>query len=38
VAIIVTARGRLGTSAAAEPADEVDAPDPARGGRSEAAA
>jgi len=38
VAIIVTARGRLGTSAAQEPADEIDAPDPARGGRTEAAA
>ena len=38
VAIIVTARGRLGTSAAHEPADEIDAPDPARGGRTEAAA
>jgi drug/metabolite transporter (DMT)-like permease len=38
VAIIVTARGRLGTSAAHEPAAEVDAPDTARGGRSEAAA
>jgi len=38
VAIIVTARGRLGTSAAREPADEIDAPDPSRGGRSEAAA
>jgi drug/metabolite transporter (DMT)-like permease len=38
VAIIVTARGRLGTSGAREPADEIDAPDPSRGGRSEAAA
>ena len=38
VAIIVSARGRLGTSAVREPADEVDAPDPARGGRSEATA
>jgi len=38
VAIIVTARGRLGTSPAHEPADEIDAPDPARGGRTEAAA
>jgi len=36
VAIIVTARGRLG-NAAAEPAVEIDAPDPARGGRPEAA-
>jgi len=38
VAIIVTARGRLGSSHASEPADEIDAPDPARGGRSEATA
>jgi drug/metabolite transporter (DMT)-like permease len=38
VAIIVTARGRLGSSSAREPADEIDAPDPAHGGRSEAAA
>jgi drug/metabolite transporter (DMT)-like permease len=38
VAIIVTARGRLGSSSAREPADEIDAPDPAQGGRSEAAA
>jgi drug/metabolite transporter (DMT)-like permease len=37
VAIIVTARGRLG-SAAREPADEIDAPDPSRGERTEAAA
>jgi len=37
VAIIVTVRGRLGTSAAREPADEIDVPDP-RGGRTEAAA
>jgi drug/metabolite transporter (DMT)-like permease len=36
VAIIVTARGRLG-STVREPADEVDAPDPAPGGRTEAA-
>jgi drug/metabolite transporter (DMT)-like permease len=38
VAIIVTARSRLGTSSARDPADEVDARDAARGGRSEAAA
>ena len=38
VAIIVTARGRLGSSAAREPAAEIDAPDPSRGGRSEVAA
>jgi drug/metabolite transporter (DMT)-like permease len=38
VAIIVTARSRLGNSHAPEPADEIDAPDTARGGRSEAAA
>jgi drug/metabolite transporter (DMT)-like permease len=38
VAIIVTARGRLGSSHVSEPADEIDAPDPARGGRSEATA
>ena len=37
VAIIVAARGRLGTSAA-KVSDEVDVPDPARGGRSEATA
>jgi drug/metabolite transporter (DMT)-like permease len=37
VAIIVAARGRLGTSTAKAP-DEVDAPDPGRGGRSEATA
>jgi drug/metabolite transporter (DMT)-like permease len=37
VAIIVTARGRLGSSAH-DHVDEVDAPDAARGGRSEAAA
>ena len=35
VAIIVSARGRLGSSHASEPAAEIDAPDP-RGGRSEA--
>ena len=38
VAIIVTARGRLAASGLREPADEIDAPDPARGDRSEAAA
>jgi drug/metabolite transporter (DMT)-like permease len=38
VAIIVTARSRLGPSAASEPAAEIDAPDPARGGRSKAPA
>jgi len=38
VAIIVTARGRLGSSTAPEPAAEIDAPDPGRGGRSEATA
>lgn len=38
VAIIVTARSRLGSAAASEPAAEIDAPDPSRGGRSEAAA
>jgi len=37
VAIIVAARGRLGTSTAEAP-KEVDAPDPGRGGRSEATA
>jgi len=36
VAIIVTARGRLGASPASQPAAEIDAPDPGRGGRSEA--
>jgi drug/metabolite transporter (DMT)-like permease len=35
VAIIVSARGRLGSSQASAPAAEIDAPDP-RGGRSEA--
>ena len=35
VAIIVSARGRLGLSHASDPAAEIDAPDP-RGGRSEA--
>jgi drug/metabolite transporter (DMT)-like permease len=38
VAIIVSARGRLGGSEAHEPADEMDAPDPSRNERSEAAA
>lgn len=38
VAIIVTARGRLGSSTVSVPAGEIDAPDPARGGRSEATA
>ena len=38
VAIIVTARGRLGSSHASEPVDQIDAPDPARGGHSEATA
>jgi len=38
VAIIVSARGRLAGSAAHEPADQVDAPDPSPGERSEAAA
>src|SRR5262245_3366193 len=38
VAIIVSARGRLGSSAAREPAGDVDGADRGRGGRSEAAA
>lgn len=38
VAIIVSARGRLAGSSAHEPADEIDAPDPLSGERSEAAA
>jgi drug/metabolite transporter (DMT)-like permease len=38
VAIIVSARGRLAGGAAHEPADEIDATDPSRGERSEAAA
>jgi drug/metabolite transporter (DMT)-like permease len=38
VAIIVSARSRLGSSAASEPAAEIDAPDPGRSGRSEATA
>jgi drug/metabolite transporter (DMT)-like permease len=36
VAIIVSARSRLGSSPASEPAGEMDGPDPAPGGRSEA--
>jgi len=38
VAIIVSARSRLGSSAASEPAAEIDAPDPGHSGRSEATA
>jgi drug/metabolite transporter (DMT)-like permease len=38
VAIIVTFRGRLGAGAGHEPEDEVDTPDAARQGRTEAAA
>jgi drug/metabolite transporter (DMT)-like permease len=38
VAIIVTARGRLGSSPASEPAADPAASDPTRGGRSEATA
>ena len=38
VAIIVTARGDLGSGPANEPGDELAAPGPARDGRSEAAA
>ena len=38
VAIIVSARARLAPSSTTEPSSEIDAPETARGGRSEAAA